>query len=399
MGQPLVFIVGTFLFVAGLAFYAKAKRRHPAWCLMGFLSLLGLIILACLPDLDGVKGFARTQRTGFGRLGIAALLLVVVVVTFVLSSSVFPPPNGQQASGPANQEPTRPGFSPSPNGWQAPGATREQVADAGEPLGMPEPHQEAAPDNQQIAADARPTAEERRARMRTRGVPRLPGNRALQRSPNADSPAEVSPHPHTPPAFRTWTNSTGAFHVEARLDSYGGGKVALKKENGETKVVPIEMLSEADRDYVNATMPNDGPPTDTELAGGDGGVPFRSLGQGPLLGLRWSPGEWDNEKCLGQVEALFDRQAGGECVIAREGYAVGALNVNATHFVDAVQIVFMRMGSDGRLDPTDRYTSDWLGFPTNKLPTILGGTGAIVLGVQGRGAAVVDALGLILRGR
>ena len=64
-----------------------------------------------------------------------------------------------------------------------------------------------------------------------------------------------------------------------------------------------------------------------------------------------------------------------------------------------MQIVFMRIGSDARLDPSDRYTSKWLGFPTGKEPKTVGGTGAVVLGVQGRGTAVVDALGLIMRGR
>lgn len=43
-------LVGTVLLLVGLAFYAKAKGRHPAWCLMAFLSLIGLIVLACLKD-------------------------------------------------------------------------------------------------------------------------------------------------------------------------------------------------------------------------------------------------------------------------------------------------------------------------------------------------------------
>ena len=45
-----VSLVGTVLLLIGLAFYAKAKGRHPAWCLMAFLSLIGLIVLALLKD-------------------------------------------------------------------------------------------------------------------------------------------------------------------------------------------------------------------------------------------------------------------------------------------------------------------------------------------------------------
>ena len=43
-------IVGTILLIVGLAYYAIAKGRHPAWCLMGFLSIIGLIVLAYLKD-------------------------------------------------------------------------------------------------------------------------------------------------------------------------------------------------------------------------------------------------------------------------------------------------------------------------------------------------------------
>ena len=49
LGVPLL-VVGTALLLVGLALYAKAKGRHPAWCLLAFLSIIGLLILACLKD-------------------------------------------------------------------------------------------------------------------------------------------------------------------------------------------------------------------------------------------------------------------------------------------------------------------------------------------------------------
>ena len=52
VGQPLLLLVGTILLMIGLAYYGKAKGRSPAWCLMGFLSIIGLIVLACLKDLE-----------------------------------------------------------------------------------------------------------------------------------------------------------------------------------------------------------------------------------------------------------------------------------------------------------------------------------------------------------
>ncbi len=49
LGAILV-LGGTVLLLIGLMFYAKAKGRHPAWCLFAFLSIIGLIVLACLKD-------------------------------------------------------------------------------------------------------------------------------------------------------------------------------------------------------------------------------------------------------------------------------------------------------------------------------------------------------------
>ena len=48
--MPLVIILGTALLLVGFAYYAKAKGRSPVWCLVAFLSCIGLIILALLED-------------------------------------------------------------------------------------------------------------------------------------------------------------------------------------------------------------------------------------------------------------------------------------------------------------------------------------------------------------
>lgn len=46
----LAALVGTALLIAGLSYYAIAKGRSGWWGLCGFLSLLGLLILALLKD-------------------------------------------------------------------------------------------------------------------------------------------------------------------------------------------------------------------------------------------------------------------------------------------------------------------------------------------------------------
>ncbi len=46
----LLILAGTGLLIAGLAYYAIGKGRSGWWGLCGFLSFIGLIILACLKD-------------------------------------------------------------------------------------------------------------------------------------------------------------------------------------------------------------------------------------------------------------------------------------------------------------------------------------------------------------
>jgi hypothetical protein len=42
--------LGTCLLIAGLSCYARAKGRSGLWGAMGLLSIIGLIVLACLED-------------------------------------------------------------------------------------------------------------------------------------------------------------------------------------------------------------------------------------------------------------------------------------------------------------------------------------------------------------
>jgi hypothetical protein len=56
-GQPgplwlLLGLVGTGMLITAFAFYAMSKGRNPAWCLMGFLGLIGLIVLLCLREVE-----------------------------------------------------------------------------------------------------------------------------------------------------------------------------------------------------------------------------------------------------------------------------------------------------------------------------------------------------------
>ena len=82
--------------------------------------------------------------------------------------------------------------------------------------------------------------------------------------------------------------------------------------------------------------------------------------------------------------------------IAKTGYAVGGLNVNAT--ADSVlgfQCVFMKLDGN-RLNPQDAYVGDWIGeAPADGQGVLVAGDGKTITGVWFEGGQKVGALGLI----
>lgn len=256
----------------------------------------------------------------------------------------------------------------------------------------------------------------------------VPGNLAVpparpwQHPPLRPAPADIDEaepvddedEPDSPPAappapFRTWSDATGQFEVEAQMVRNEDGKVSLRRRDGRVVEVPLKRLSEEDRAYVLAQTSSgatrtlaSGVKQDTKLAGGNEGWPFRHEDQQPLLGIQYGLGGWDGEQTVGPIQPIFDRKNAAksdDLLLARPGYAVGGLRVDAKRFVNALQIIFMRLEPDGRLDPADRYTSPWIGFPTGRKPKTIGATGDTVIGVHGRHGAILNAVGLVMEGR
>ena len=50
--------------------------------------------------------------------------------------------------------------------------------------------------------------------------------------------------------WRKWTDTTGKFKVEAKFMGIIGGKVKLMKADETTQLVPIDKLSESDREWI-----------------------------------------------------------------------------------------------------------------------------------------------------
>lgn len=142
---------------------------------------------------------------------------------------------------------------------------------------------------------------------------------------------------------------------------------------------------------------------DTDIAGdAKGGAPQRFVDKDkPLLGLDYAAGEWEKEKCLRQLVAVFDQDQapapGSSRATARAGFAVGGINVKTGKYVSAIQLVYMKLKTDGSLDAKDSYSSDWLGAEAKDAKeTKLGQTGKRVMGIKNQQGAVLNGLALVM---
>jgi hypothetical protein len=81
-------------------------------------------------------------------------------------------------------------------------------------------------------------------------------------------------------------------------------------------------------------------------------------------------------------------------ILARPGYAVGAVVAKGGARVDGLKIVFMRIAGFG-LDPKDSYESRWIGGKGGTDEKILGGDGAYIVGIHGNCGENLDNFGIL----
>jgi hypothetical protein len=85
-------------------------------------------------------------------------------------------------------------------------------------------------------------------------------------------------------------------------------------------------------------------------------------------------------------------------VVAKPGYAVGAVTAKAGLTVDGMSVKFMKITDTGRLDPKDSYESEWIGGKGGGGPERLGGDGTPVIGIIGKANQKdMTGLGLLLK--
>lgn len=138
----------------------------------------------------------------------------------------------------------------------------------------------------------------------------------------------------------------------------------------------------------------------TEVVGGAGGISFKRTDplSRPVLGVRFIVGTWAGAERVTMLSPIFAAPAAETpgTIAAKDGYALGAIHVAATDFVDGVTLEFMKLREDGSLDTGDSYRAEPIGSVGDSAKTI-SGDGLPVIGLHGRGGPrAVKALGLVL---
>jgi hypothetical protein len=184
-------------------------------------------------------------------------------------------------------------------------------------------------------------------------------------------------------------NQTAAHQA----DSQPAGNNSAEQKTAATGQ-PTEPAPPVDPAKLVASMPH------SDRIGGSGGEPYAVIDEQhlPVLGFRYRTGDWGGMPAMAVVQPLYTTDAGpnteGEVVLAKPGYAVGGLTVNADDVVRGIQVLFMRVEGD-KLNPADNYQSDWLGTPPTAASTTLTGIGKKVLGVFGSKSTTLDSIGLL----
>ncbi len=194
--------------------------------------------------------------------------------------------------------------------------------------------------------------------------------------------------------------ASGPFWTEARIVEVSpfGIKVHWDPTNGNRAdsfvhrvqlLIPGDANSETTTQELGIVIPG--------LLGGTGGSKFRKVSPDnkPVTALKITTGEWAGAKCINEFEPVWDQslQNDANTVVARDGYALGAVHVEAKKFVYALRFEFMRVAEGGQLNPEDSYLSDWFGTRGQAEEKILTGNGRPVIGFFGRRLAVLDAIG------
>ena len=139
----------------------------------------------------------------------------------------------------------------------------------------------------------------------------------------------------------------------------------------------------------------------TETVGGTDGFAFRRVDfrNRPIIGVRFTLRSRAGREYVDRLTPLFyrSRTTRTNTIFAKEGYALGAIHVWASEFVDGIKLEFMKLNDDTSLQLSDSYQADTIGTATTETAKTITTDGRIVVGLHGRRTSLMNAIGLAVR--
>jgi S1-C subfamily serine protease len=206
-----------------------------------------------------------------------------------------------------------------------------------------------------------------------------------------------------------WAGSSPPEMQASRLEGGGQPAVGLIGRADDKNLIAIATVFRGQEDAVGVFPPAG--MRHTPIFGG-GPEEFQDVAPagGLLVGFHFGLGKFFDNDVIKGVRPVYrigdkerlGRPFGGEFtrlkkVMAKPGYAVGAISMRTGLGLDGVSVTFMRINGD-RLDPSDSYESEYVGGPGGGGPHKVGGDGSPAVGVIGRrNEKEVGGMGLVLK--
>ncbi|MGI9518813.1 MAG: MJ0042-type zinc finger domain-containing protein [Pirellulaceae bacterium] len=114
----------------------------------------------------------------------------------------------------------------------------------------------------------------------------------------------------------------------------------------------------------------------------------------PVIGVDVIEVNTNAGKIIANVAPIYESATDSQSIMAREGYGLAAINVNAYLWMEGVQFVFMEITPMG-FNTGKSYTTKWYGTPASGASERLGGNGRPVYGLWMYRSRFVKSLGLI----
>jgi hypothetical protein len=146
--------------------------------------------------------------------------------------------------------------------------------------------------------------------------------------------------------YRTWTDTTGRFTMEAALADRSSATVVLRKRDGTTSSIPVDRLSEQDRAYLQAFAEHEELPEGTSVSGAEQDADTSQTDSAAHASRTWTDVTGDR-----RIEAKFLRLEDGSVIVETSDGRTGKLPLDRLSASDREYVASLTTAAPVKTDP------------------------------------------------